>query len=186
MRFLIRIIPLGQDREAFLSLVRSLSANLYVQARNPKWTSYGALELDLFARSKGDLELCVSALEPLGKIEFARDLNEPPRYAPPEDAVREARTLFNAERYWESHEVLEGVWRTLQGEEKSFVQGVILVCAAFVHHQKGEERVAVGVLKRAEKQLTYGNEEFFGIEVRLLRKQVRKTLDSGVFARFRI
>jgi hypothetical protein len=165
MRFLLRIVPPRGENAEFLAIVRSVASNLGVQARNPKWTSYGALEIDLFARSKGDFELCLSALEPLGRIEYFKDLNEAPPYRSIDEAVAEARRLFNSERYWESHEVLEGVWRTLEGEERLFVQGIILVCASFVHHQKREEKVALGVLRRAQKQLQYGRKDYHGIRV---------------------
>ncbi len=186
MRFLVRIAPSSEDKAAFLSVIRSVSSNLYLQARNPKWTSYGALEIDLFAQSRSDFELCLLALEPLGQVEFSKDLSEAPQYRSTEEAVREARVLFNAERYWECHEVLEGAWRNLTGDEKLFVQGVILVCAALVHHQKGQEQVALSVMRRALKQLSYSRDVYFGIQVGSLRTGVLRILDSSVFEILRI
>ena len=172
VRFLVRIAPPSADRENLLASAKLVASELGVQVRNPKWTSHDALEVDLFAASRSDVELALAALEPLGKLEFAHDLSEAPRYRTPEDAVGEARTLFNAERYWESHEVLEGIWRTLEGEEKRYVQGIILVCAAFVHHQKGEDEVGLGVLKRAASQLDYSQGIYHGIDVRRLKNSV--------------
>lgn len=186
MRFLVRVIPATEGRAAFFSVVRSVASGLGVQARNAKWTSYGALEVDFFAQSKGDFELCLAALEPLGRVEFAKDLGEAPPYRSTEEAVREARALFNAERYWESHEVLEGVWRNLKGEDKLYVQGVILVCAALVHHQKGEDEVALGVLERAERQLYVKGSDYLGIDPDVMRRETRRVLRTRNFKLFRI
>jgi hypothetical protein len=166
--------------------VKSVAKGLGVQVRNPKWTSYGALEIDLFARSRNDVELSLAALEPLGRIEFAKDLGGAPPYRSKENAVGEARTLFNGERYWESHEVLEGVWRTVEGDEKRYLQGVILVCAAFVHHQKGEGEVAFGMLKRAERQLHFGPVTYYGISTRDLIDSVVRAIEGRRLERFLI
>lgn len=157
-----------------------------LEARNPKWTSYGALELDVFARSKGDFALFLAALEPLAELEFSRDLGEAPPYKGKEELVSEARGYFNSERYWEAHEVLEAIWRTVKGEEKLYIQGVILVCAAFVHHQKREEKVALGVLARAGKQLSYGQSSYYGIDVKRLARKTASILSSKQFKVFRI
>ncbi|HME19475.1 MAG TPA: DUF309 domain-containing protein [Nitrososphaerales archaeon] len=186
VRFLIRIAPGSFKRKEFLPSVKSVTSGLGVQARSPKWTSYGALELDLFAPSNGDIELALAALEPLGRLEFAKDLGQTPQYRSPEEAVREARVLFNAERYWESHEVLEGVWRSLNGEEKRYVQGVILVCAAYVHHQKGKDDVGLGVLRRAERQLDCPWIDYFGLDIARLKSMVRGVLESRDFRTFKI
>jgi hypothetical protein len=186
VRFLVRIVPERVGRQDLLSSIKSVASDLGVQTRNPKWTSYGALELDFFASSIGDIELALAALEPLGRLEFAKDLGQAPQYRSPEEAVIDARVLFNAERFWESHEVLEGVWRTLKGEEKQYVQGVILVCAAFVHHQKGEDGVGLGVLRRAERQLDYPWIDYFGIDIARLKSMVRGVLESRDFRTFKI
>lgn len=166
--------------------MKSLASSVGVQAKNPKWTSYGALEVDIFAPSAGDFDLFRSLAEPLGKVEFHRDLNIAQPHRSDEDHFAEARRLFNSERYWEAHEVLEEKWRNLQGEEKSFVQGLILVCAAFVHHQKGEEDVAYGVMARAVKQLSLPREDYHGIDVALLERNSQEILTSRKFVNFPI
>jgi uncharacterized protein len=81
---------------------------------------------------------------------------------------------------------LEEVWRSKTGEEKSYLQGVILVCAAYVHLQKGENSVAVGVLKRALKQLSYSEGDFHGIRTSDLKDAVEGALDTGKLEAFRI
>lgn len=169
-----------------LAAIRTLAKTLGVSPRNPKWTSYGALELDIFTASRADFELFVSAVRPIAEIEFTRDLNLAPLHKSEPKIFDEARRLFNDERYWECHEVLEGLWRTKQGEEKKLLQGIILVCAAFVHHQKGEEAVALGVLSRAIKQLEFPEQEYSGFEVAELKKNVNEIIQSRDFWNFRV
>jgi hypothetical protein len=186
LRFPVRIAPRSEKRAVLLSTVKSLGLSIGVRARNLRWTSNGALEIDLFAPCRGDIELCLAAFEPLERIEFVKDLQAAPPFRSTEYVVREARELFSAERYWESHEVLEGVWRTMTGEEKRYVQGVILVCAALVHHQKGEDEVALSVLRRATKQMSLSRRYYHGIDVDGLKGSVARLLDSLDFVPFAI
>ena len=186
MRYLIRIVPRNGPGDGFLSSVKAVAKSVGVDARNPKWTSYRALELDIFAPSKADFDTFLAAVESLGRLEFWRDLNVAPQYKTEEELFFEARHYFNSERYWECHEVLEGAWRLKNGEEKKYVQGIILVCAAFVHHQKGEDGVALSVLGRAVKQLGFGAPRYNGIEVNSLRRCAERIVSSGRFETFRI
>jgi Domain of unknown function (DUF309) len=185
LRFLVRFLPPADGREAALADYRILAHTLGLDLRNPKWTSYGALEVDLFAGSRSDLQVFLAAAEPLGRVEFHRDLNLPQHHLAPRETVDSARELFDAERYWEAHEVLEGLWRTLSGDEKAFVQGVILVCAAFVHHQKGEDEVAKGVLRRALRQL-HLPEEYLGLDPARIANAAERILSDGRFRPFRL
>jgi hypothetical protein len=186
MRFLVRLSSAGSNRERTLATARGLARSVGAEPKNPKWTSRGALELDIFVPTRGDFELFLSAARPLYTIEFSRDLNETPTYKPEEEQFAEAKKYFNAERYWESHEVLEGVWRTKSGEEKNFLQGLILVCAAFVHHQKGEEEVAYSVLRRAMPQLAYSKGSYGGFDPEDVRGKAQAILDSRKFVEFEV
>jgi hypothetical protein len=186
LRFLVRLASTELPRETLLASMRSLARSAGAEVRNPKWTSYGALELDIFCPSKADFDVFLSVIGPVTQTEFVHDLNVAPPYRTEDEQLLEARSLFNSERYWESHEVLEGIWKQKQGEAKRFLQAVILVCAAFVHHQKGEENVALGVLKRAEAQLGFPEDEYGGISVSGLRHNVERVLSSEKFSEFKI
>jgi hypothetical protein len=48
-----------------------------------------------------------------------------------------AAGLFDAGLFFECHEYLEGIWRTAAARDRPFYQGIILVAAAFYHHEKG-------------------------------------------------
>jgi|SRR5208337_895191 len=186
MRYLIRVVQRDGLGDRFLSSIKAVAKSVGVDARNPKWTSYGALELDIFAPSRADIDTFLAAAEPLGSLEFLRDLNVAPQHRTEEELFSEARRYFNSERYWECHEVLEGAWRLMSGEEKLYVQGIILVCAAFVHHQKGEDEVALSVLRRALRLLDFGAPRYHGIGVNSLRRRADSIISSGRFETFRI
>jgi uncharacterized protein len=53
-------------------------------------------------------------------------------------ALTRARDLFNAGAYWEAHEALETVWRSIIDDEAAPVwQGLIQAAAALLHSQRG-------------------------------------------------
>jgi len=186
MRFLVRVVPgRGRGRDLF-PVVRTLSKYLGARAVNPKWTSYGALELDVFVDHPKDLDLLVAAIEPLADVEFARNLDEPPKPRSKEETVARAVSYFNAERFFESHEDLESLWRTSQGGEKELLQGMILVCAAFVHEQKGERGVALGIVKRSLPKLAWTAREYHGVDIGRLKGRMEKALSQGDLAVFKI
>ncbi len=175
-----------QPKDAFLRVVKSLAASIGGSAVNAKWTSYGALEVDVFFNSKSDFELFAVTTQPLARIEFFRDLNEAPRFRPTDEAITEAVEYFNSERFWEAHEEIEAVWRASSGAEKLLLQGLILVCTAYVHHQKAEGGVAFNVLRRARKQLDWKEPAYNGIDLVMVRRKVDEILSSGMFLVFQI
>ena len=185
MRWLVRFLPTGSSRDSFLASIKAVAGSVGVDARNSKWTSYGALELDIFCPTAADFETFLAAATPIGKTEFVTDLNRAPEYLTDEDILSKGKALFNAERYWECHETLEGLWRQKQGAEKRLLQGIILVCAAFVHHQKGEDGVALSVLGRGAKLLDYPHQRYGGFDILKLRKDVRGILEARKVTGFR-
>jgi uncharacterized protein len=186
LRFLARFVTPEIERTALLASAKSLAKPLGVEVKNPKWTSYGALEVDLFSPSKADLDIFLSVMGPLAELEFIHDLSVAPVHKTEAELFSEARALFNEERYWECHEVLEGLWRQKQGDERRFLQGLILVCAAFVHHQKGEGKVALGVLERASRQLDFPAAAYGGFAVAAMKENAAGILATKRFKDFRV
>jgi uncharacterized protein len=178
-RWLIRLLPDEGERPAFLASVKAIGGSLGATVKHPRLTSYGALEVDVFTPSVQDFELFVAALEPLARVEFTKNLDEAPPFKPKEDVLAEAVRYFNSERYWECHETIESVWRPAKGEEKRLLQGIILVCAALVHEQRGERDVALGIYRRALPNLSWDEKAYHGIEVTRLRKKVEASLANG-------
>jgi predicted metal-dependent hydrolase len=186
MRFLVRLISGGQSRERFLASVRSIAKSLGAEARNPKWTSYGALEIDIFSPTRADYDLFLAAVSPVYRIEFSRDLNIAPVYRMDAEIVAEAKEYFNSERYWECHETLESLWRIKRGEEKHLLQGLILLCAAFVHHQKGQDSVALSVLGRAMVSLDSPLHSYQGLDVVKIKERAAAIASAQEFSGFTI
>ena len=113
------------------------------------------------------------------------DLPTPPLTSSRE-VITLSRNLFNDERFWETHEEVEALWKTKSGQEKEVLQGFILVAVAFVHLQKDEAKICLSVLKRALKKLEVPIREYEGLDVDLLRNRVRSILNSGKPAIFKV
>ena len=103
-----------------------------------------------------------------------------------EESLILAKKLFNEEKYWITHEVLEGVWKKANGDEKDLLNGLILVAAAFVHYQKNEKDIALSIMRRALKKLTAANEKYFGIDVVSIKSQVSEMVKSSTIQIFTI
>lgn len=103
-----------------------------------------------------------------------------------EESLILAKKLFNEEKYWITHEVLEGVWKKAYGDEKDLLNGLILVAAAFVHYQKNEKDIALSIMRRALKKLTTVNEKYFGIDVVSIKSQVSEMVKSSTIRDFTI
>jgi hypothetical protein len=185
-RFLMRVAPVDPDRQRFLASLKAIGGSLGTSLKHPRWTSYGALETDAFAPSAQDFDLFVAAIEPLSKIEFTKNLDETPPFKSKEKVIEEAVGYFNQERFWECHETLESVWRPAAGDEKRLVQGIILVCAALVHAQRGEKEVALGIYKRALPQIEWNARTYHGIDLPRLRKNLEGSLAKRELSPFRI
>ena len=115
-----------------------------------------AIEFNLFVRSSEELVKIETLLNESG-LEILSDklLDTPPKPVRRDEALREGVQLFNEERYWESHEVLEQIWRESKGAERDALQGLILTAAAFVHYQKNETDVFLSIIKRARAKLDH-------------------------------
>jgi uncharacterized protein len=186
MRFLVRFAPAQGRREDFLRVVRTLSKYLGARTVNAKWTSYGALEVDVFVEKPAELEVLLAAVEPLAEAEFARSLDEAPAHRSKQEIIAESVAYFNGERFFESHEELERLWRTAHGPERELLQGLILVCAALVHEQKGERTVGLGIVRRALPKLAWGGGEYHGIDVARVKRRLEAALAEGSLTVFRI
>ncbi len=72
------------------------------------------------------------------------------------DRIRDGLRLFNEEHFFEAHEALEDVWHRERGEPRTFLQGLIQLCAAYHHFQNGNYVGAVELLQRgADKMRRY-------------------------------
>ena len=114
----------------------------------------------------------------LGSLIRLEELNEVTDFISPEDAVMSAVFLFNMERYWKSHEVLESVWKNSKGQTKNLLNGLILVDAAYVHHQKGENAIFFSILNRSLEKFKDYSEYFYDINMEILLKDIHKMIQT--------
>jgi hypothetical protein len=93
--------------------------------------------------------------------------------------LREGVDLFNQERFWEAHEVLEEIWHPAKGDDRDIIQGLILTAAALVHFQKNEKVVCISILGRAREKLG-ARDHFKSVDIARLRVRIEKILKDNV------
>ncbi len=79
---------------------------------------------------------------------------------------------FNAGRFFEAHEVWEELWLAAAEPEKTFLQGLIQVAAAFHHHGRGNARGRQSLLAAGIVKLAGCPDDFRGITIAKLRDEV--------------
>lgn len=140
--------------------------------------STSAIEFDLFAE-QADLNRSKSLLEAkISKVLTVRPLESRVSTRGEDETLQDGIDLFNHERFWEAHEVLEEIWHPAKGVERDAIQGLILTAAAFVHHQKNENSVYFSILGRAKEKLGTLN-DFKGLDIEHLRAGIEQTLKDN-------
>jgi predicted metal-dependent hydrolase len=169
-----------QDAKKLLSEADKLVSGMHAIVRDARVSSR-YLEFDV-SISKEHLDILVKKLETIGPLDDARHLVE--EEIEKEEAVEKGRNYFNYERFWECHEILEGVWKKTYEGEKDLVQGIILVAAALVHYQKNETEICLSILKRAMEKFTNAPGKYYKIDVDVLRKKASEIINSGKIETF--
>lgn len=143
------------------------------------------IEFDLSVSDREILDqVVIKALSSIGDMDNFEMLKE--ENFSKEEGIDRARDLFNDERFWRCHEILESIWKKSEGEEKRLLNGVILVAAAFVHFQKGENETSIGILRRAHDKIRSSRGEYHGIKLDLLLENLTNIIDSGIIVRLRL
>jgi hypothetical protein len=91
-------------------------------------------------------------------------------------------TLFNTRYFFEAHEAWEEIWLHTAPPEKTFLQGLIQVTAAFHHHSRENLRGTKSLLHAGLLKLEDFPPHHRGLHVEKLRKAARRwleVLDSG-------
>src|SRR5277367_3542415 len=84
--------------------------------------------------------------------------------------------LYEAGEFFAAHEEWESVWLKSPEPEKTFLQGLIQVTAAFHHWQRNNRLGTVLLLQAALRRLDRYPASFGGIAVASLREDVRGCL----------
>lgn len=134
-----------------LGAIKSMNSFTHIIVRKRSY----AIELDL---GTYDLDNTIKHIAGITKIIGCKEIEG--EEAPAEGYLKEllsienqiidvARFLFNEERYWEAHTVLEDLWKASRGEKKEFMQALILIAASMTHYQMGETEIAIRMYKKA-------------------------------------
>lgn len=87
--------------------------------------------------------------------------------------------LFNRQEYWDSHEVLEDLWRETEGELRDLYQGLIQVAAALVHWQRGNRHGMDQLEQRATTRLARYRPTALGLDLDGLLAGLARCLHEG-------
>jgi uncharacterized protein len=80
---------------------------------------------------------------------------------------------FNAGRFFEAHEVWEELWLAAAEPEKTCLQGLIQVAAAFHHHGRGNARGAKSLLAAGIAKLARCPGDYRGVAIAELRREAK-------------
>jgi predicted metal-dependent hydrolase len=95
--------------------------------------------------------------------------------------------LFNSRHFFEAHEAWEEIWLHTQPPEKTFLQGLIQVTAAFHHHSRENLRGFKSLLRAGLLKLEAFPAEHRGLQIERLRASARHwivALENKDFARW--
>ncbi len=87
-------------------------------------------------------------------------------------ALAEGLASYRREEFFLAHEHWESAWLGLEGAEKSFLQALIQMTAAFHHLRAGNRAGAASLLRRTLRRLESSPAQFGGIAVTPLRAEV--------------
>jgi len=167
------------DRKQLSTLAYAAVRALGADVGNLRVSS-SAVELDLLLKSQANVDKAVGALEErIGPKLTIRQLDVQDVPMESAEAIKLGFALFNEERYWESHEALEEAWRRSAGAEKEILQGIILLAAALVHLQKGEDDVTLSVMKRGYEKLAGHSGEHFRVDISALKETIGRMLTGS-------
>lgn len=91
------------------------------------------------------------------------------------------RAQFNAKKFFEAHEFWEEIWLHEAEPEKTFLQGLIQITAAFHHRQRGNSEGAESLLASGIVKLSRFPDDHHGLaigQLRALAKQWARALGT--------
>jgi predicted metal-dependent hydrolase len=161
--------------------VRSLLKDFSdVLVRDVRISSY-FIEMDVSIYNTKEIFVSPKITEKLnsvGSLLLCDDLSEHKFCLTNDCIVDHAIYLFNLERFWKSHEVLEGIWKESKGSEKQILNGIILIDAAFVHYQKNEFDVFISILKRSIEKLRGNLGMFYNLNLNEIKESLNNIIEK--------
>lgn len=87
-------------------------------------------------------------------------------------ALAEGLCCYHSRLFFDAHEHWESVWLAASEPEKTFLQAIIQVAAAFHHLNQGNRAGAVSLLARAQRKLAAYPDQFRGVSLAQLRGEL--------------
>ncbi|HTZ99343.1 MAG TPA: DUF309 domain-containing protein [Candidatus Aquilonibacter sp.] len=84
---------------------------------------------------------------------------------------------FNSARFFEAHEAWEELWLAAAEPEKTYLQGLIQVAAAFHHQARGNPGGAQSLLAAGTAKLAHCPDEYRGLAVADLRGEIAQWVE---------
>jgi predicted metal-dependent hydrolase len=95
-----------------------------------------------------------------------------------EPRLLEGAALFNAGRFFESHEVWESLWHQVRGPQRELLQGLIQTAAAYYHLGRGNHVGARYLAERARVHLQPWRPSLAGVGVDGVLEQLSSLTDG--------
>ena len=166
-----------------LNKARSLSSDIGVIVRDAR-VATRHVEFDTSVPDNSSIEEVLRRFTTISPLSEYEPIVE--KRMEKQEAIMKAKDLFNDEKYWGAHEVLESVWKDAHHEEKDLLNGIILIAAAFVHDEKDESSICIAILSRAMKKLSNAKGSYFRMDLDEIKRQVLQIIETGKVKRFTI
>lgn len=94
--------------------------------------------------------------------------------------LRAGAELFNAGHYWEAHEAWEEPWRLATGQQRAYIQALILLAAA-LHKRWAHGSLSARNYHKAQRYLQELPPTFDGVDLAQLAADVARALSEEGF-----
>lgn len=88
-------------------------------------------------------------------------------------ALAAGLNCYRSRKFFETHEHWESEWLRAAEPEKTFLQALIQIAAAFHHFERGNRVGAASLLRAAQRKLDSYPPTFGGLDVEAIRQSVR-------------
>jgi len=172
-----------KDATKLLKKARDLISDSKIIVRDTRVSKHH-IEFDTSLPDNKNLENVINKLTSITPLSEYQHVVE--KHMNKEEGIKNARSLFNDEKYWSAHEILEYLWKNSHTDEKDLLNGIILIAAAFVHDEKDESDICISILKRSMKKLSKGTGLYFGIDIDKIKELVSRIIETSKIQRFTI
>jgi predicted metal-dependent hydrolase len=89
-----------------------------------------------------------------------------------QESLAEGLRCYRRQQFFQAHEHWEVIWLQCQEPQKSFLQALIQMAAAFHHLQRSNSRGAASLLNASLRKLERYPSQFAGVDVESLRAEM--------------